>query len=335
MLMASAIAVLDGLAGRDVMLIGLLAIPPVIAAMSASLPETGVVGAFCLALAVLSILWHQNLDVAAVCGLALDRDRRLPGGPLGGEPSRQPESRAGCLRAARRSGRPDGGRARPEGASPASRRSRRPVARRRRADRHGHARGLDRANGRAGPQRRGRRHLRQAARRHADRSPRPPPRRGGDPHRPDEVPGPPLRSGDRRHHDPRERARAPPQASVQVLHRAAARRPRIGSRRHDPVDHASHQGLRRDGQAHREAARGSGRPRARQRPSARAAGSHRLGPPAQPAAAIAAGDQGLRGLLALPGRRRGIRGRRGLLRRLSQRRGQLDRGDRRRLRQGP
>ena len=64
MLMASAIAVLDGLAGRDVMVIGLLAIPPVIAAMSASLPETGVVGAFCLALAVLSILWHQNLDVA-------------------------------------------------------------------------------------------------------------------------------------------------------------------------------------------------------------------------------------------------------------------------------
>ena len=46
------------------MVIGLLAIPPVIAAMSASLPETGVVGAFCLALAVLSILWHQNLDVA-------------------------------------------------------------------------------------------------------------------------------------------------------------------------------------------------------------------------------------------------------------------------------
>ena len=65
MLMASAIAALDGLAGRDVMLIGLLAIPPVIAAMSASLPETGVVGAFCLALAVLSILWHENLDVAA------------------------------------------------------------------------------------------------------------------------------------------------------------------------------------------------------------------------------------------------------------------------------
>jgi serine phosphatase RsbU (regulator of sigma subunit) len=32
--------------------------------MSASLPETGVVGAFCLVLAVLSILWHQNVTAA-------------------------------------------------------------------------------------------------------------------------------------------------------------------------------------------------------------------------------------------------------------------------------
>ena len=38
--------------------------------------------------------------------------------------------------------------------------------------------------------------------------------------------------------------------------------------------------------------------------------AHRLGPPAQPAAAIAAEDQGLRGLVPLPGRRRGVRGRR-------------------------
>jgi serine phosphatase RsbU (regulator of sigma subunit) len=64
MLVASAIAVLDGLAGPTVVLIGLLAIPPVIAAMSASLPETAVVGAFCFVLAVLSILWHQNVDGA-------------------------------------------------------------------------------------------------------------------------------------------------------------------------------------------------------------------------------------------------------------------------------
>ena len=63
MLIASAVVVLDGLAGSQAVLIGLLAIPPVVAAMSASLPETGVVGAFCLALAALSVLWHSNVDL--------------------------------------------------------------------------------------------------------------------------------------------------------------------------------------------------------------------------------------------------------------------------------
>jgi serine phosphatase RsbU (regulator of sigma subunit) len=63
-LVASAIAVLDGLFGSAVVLIGLLAIPPVIAAVSASLPETAVVGAFCLVMAMLSILWHQDADGA-------------------------------------------------------------------------------------------------------------------------------------------------------------------------------------------------------------------------------------------------------------------------------
>ncbi len=63
-LVASAIAVLDGLVGSAVVLIGLLAIPPVIAAVSASLPETAVVGAFCLVMAMLSILWHQDADGA-------------------------------------------------------------------------------------------------------------------------------------------------------------------------------------------------------------------------------------------------------------------------------
>src|SRR5436190_21787391 len=62
MLVASAIAVLDALIGSTAVLIGLLAIPPVIAAMSASLPETAVVGAFCLVLSMLSILWHQSVD---------------------------------------------------------------------------------------------------------------------------------------------------------------------------------------------------------------------------------------------------------------------------------
>jgi serine phosphatase RsbU (regulator of sigma subunit) len=62
MVMASAIAVLDGLASNELVIIGLLAIPPVIAAMSASLPETAVVVAFCLVLALLSILWNQGID---------------------------------------------------------------------------------------------------------------------------------------------------------------------------------------------------------------------------------------------------------------------------------
>ena len=57
MLIAGAIAVLDGVAAPTPVLIGLLAIPPVIASMSSSLPETGVVSAFCLVITVLSLLW--------------------------------------------------------------------------------------------------------------------------------------------------------------------------------------------------------------------------------------------------------------------------------------
>ena len=62
MLLASAIAVLDGVTSNQLVIVGLLAIPPVIAAMSASLPETAVVAAFCLVLALLSILWGQGID---------------------------------------------------------------------------------------------------------------------------------------------------------------------------------------------------------------------------------------------------------------------------------
>jgi serine phosphatase RsbU (regulator of sigma subunit) len=62
MLMASAIAVADGLASNQLVIIGLLAIPPVIAAMNASLPETAVVAAFCIILGLLSILWNQGID---------------------------------------------------------------------------------------------------------------------------------------------------------------------------------------------------------------------------------------------------------------------------------
>jgi serine phosphatase RsbU (regulator of sigma subunit) len=58
---ASLIGVLDGL-GSGLVLIPLLAIPPVIAAMSASAPETGLVGAFCLLLAAFSGIWNENFD---------------------------------------------------------------------------------------------------------------------------------------------------------------------------------------------------------------------------------------------------------------------------------
>jgi serine phosphatase RsbU (regulator of sigma subunit) len=62
MVFAIVVAVLDALIGSHAVLIGLLAIPPVIAAMSASLPETAVVGAFAAVLAVLSVLWNSGED---------------------------------------------------------------------------------------------------------------------------------------------------------------------------------------------------------------------------------------------------------------------------------
>ncbi|HEY4593110.1 MAG TPA: GAF domain-containing protein, partial [Thermoanaerobaculia bacterium] len=62
MVMASVVAVVDGLASNQLVFVGLLAIPPVIAAMSASRPETAVVAAFCIVLALLSILWNQGID---------------------------------------------------------------------------------------------------------------------------------------------------------------------------------------------------------------------------------------------------------------------------------
>jgi serine phosphatase RsbU (regulator of sigma subunit) len=57
MLLAAAIVVLDAVVGGSLVFIGLLAIPPVVAAMSASLPETAVVAVFCVVLALLSPLW--------------------------------------------------------------------------------------------------------------------------------------------------------------------------------------------------------------------------------------------------------------------------------------
>src|SRR4051794_14189603 len=57
LLLATGIVVVDAVTNDGLVFIGLLAIPPVIAAMSASLPETAVVGAFCVVLALLSPLW--------------------------------------------------------------------------------------------------------------------------------------------------------------------------------------------------------------------------------------------------------------------------------------
>jgi serine phosphatase RsbU (regulator of sigma subunit) len=70
MLLAVAIAVVDALVGDSFILIGLLVIPPVIAAMSASLPETAVVGVFCFVLAAVSFLWdHGAIPQYLVSGL--------------------------------------------------------------------------------------------------------------------------------------------------------------------------------------------------------------------------------------------------------------------------
>ena len=64
MLIATVVVVLDGLAGPPVVLVALLAIPPVVAAMSASLPETGIVGAFCTVMAIFSGLWNEDVEAA-------------------------------------------------------------------------------------------------------------------------------------------------------------------------------------------------------------------------------------------------------------------------------
>ena len=64
MFAAGLIVVVDGLAGQTALLVGLLGIPPVIAAMSASRPETAVVGTLCLALAGISAAWNLPSETA-------------------------------------------------------------------------------------------------------------------------------------------------------------------------------------------------------------------------------------------------------------------------------
>jgi serine phosphatase RsbU (regulator of sigma subunit) len=80
MLLASAVVVVDAVTTDSLVFIGLLAIPPVIAATSGSRPETAVVAVFCIVLAALSPLWGGTGDgqrwvsgavvvAGALCGL--------------------------------------------------------------------------------------------------------------------------------------------------------------------------------------------------------------------------------------------------------------------------
>jgi len=80
MLLAAATIVVDAVVGGSLVFIALLAVPPVIAAMNASLPETAVVAVFCVVLAFLSPLWGGIDDgqrwvsgavviIGAICGI--------------------------------------------------------------------------------------------------------------------------------------------------------------------------------------------------------------------------------------------------------------------------
>ena len=79
MLIATAIIVLDAALSDRLVFIGLLAVPPIIAAMSASLPETAVVAVFCVVLALLSPLWSGLEDGQRLISTAV-----VVAGALGG-----------------------------------------------------------------------------------------------------------------------------------------------------------------------------------------------------------------------------------------------------------
>jgi serine phosphatase RsbU (regulator of sigma subunit) len=59
-LLAGMIAFLDAVAATDGVLSGLLAVPPLVAAIRATFAETAAVGAFCLLLAILAGTWNDN-----------------------------------------------------------------------------------------------------------------------------------------------------------------------------------------------------------------------------------------------------------------------------------
>ena len=64
MALAGALAALDGVLSHSLIVVSLLAFPPVIAAARVSVAETAVVGVFCLTLAILSGLWNENLGAS-------------------------------------------------------------------------------------------------------------------------------------------------------------------------------------------------------------------------------------------------------------------------------
>ena len=64
MALAGALAVLDGVFSHSLIVVSLLAFPPVIAATRVSVAETALVGVFCLILAILSGLWNQNFGAS-------------------------------------------------------------------------------------------------------------------------------------------------------------------------------------------------------------------------------------------------------------------------------
>ena len=64
MALAGALAVLDGVFSHSLIVVSLLAFPPVIAATRVSVAETALVGVFCLSLAILSGLWNQNFGAS-------------------------------------------------------------------------------------------------------------------------------------------------------------------------------------------------------------------------------------------------------------------------------
>lgn len=71
---ATGIALIDGIAGSTYVLVGFLALPPIVASATTASRPTTVVAAYCLLLALASMFWHSNLSgqyVIWIVGVAL------------------------------------------------------------------------------------------------------------------------------------------------------------------------------------------------------------------------------------------------------------------------